>query len=268
MVHVNCPKCGQRLHLPPVQKKQGVRCAACKHEFAVSPPTQLQPLPGDHAGANTGILTKTIHAVLGAVGIGKNKGRAALSRRDHAATMTIAEAEQIVDFLHALLQDESRRVYGKYPVSLLQGWGLFQIDMAQKLHIANAFLILAGRDDAEEQFAAIIEHFDPAMLILAPEFVEDQKLDELRQLSKTFPEDSHEFRRYKYNIAPCFYDNSTLTFKDKRVAASETPSSFGDFCRSVGAGDPIYWQKIYTRIGLEYASTSPRGNEPVFVNES
>jgi hypothetical protein len=122
VVHVNCPKCDQRLHLRPVQKKQGVRCPACKHEFAVSPPSQLQPLPGGHTGESTGVLAKTIHAVLGAVGIGKNKGRAALGRRDHVATMTIPEAEQIVELLIELLQDESRMVYGSYPVSVLQGW--------------------------------------------------------------------------------------------------------------------------------------------------
>ena len=45
MTHVNCPKCGQRLHLPPIQEKQGVRCPACKHEFVVSPHSQPQPLP-------------------------------------------------------------------------------------------------------------------------------------------------------------------------------------------------------------------------------
>jgi len=44
MAHVNCPKCSKRLRLPTIQKKQGVRCPACKHEFAVSPPSQPQPV--------------------------------------------------------------------------------------------------------------------------------------------------------------------------------------------------------------------------------
>ena len=183
------------------------------------------------------------------------------------ATMTISEANQIVELLHVLFA-EGRQVYGKYPVSLLQGWDLFQIGMAQKLYIANAFLLFAKRDDSEEKFTAILEHFDPAMLIIAPEFVEDQELDELRQLSKTYSEDSHEFESRRIRMSPCFWDNSTLTFKDKRVAASETPSSFGSYCRSVGAKDSVYWQKTYTRIGLEYTSTSPRGNELVFVDKN
>ena len=45
MAHVNCPKCGRRLELPPIQEPRGVRCPACKHEFPVSPPSQPQPLP-------------------------------------------------------------------------------------------------------------------------------------------------------------------------------------------------------------------------------
>ena len=50
MAHVNCPKCGGRLHLPPIQEAQGVRCPACKHEFTVSPPNQPPPLPSNDTG--------------------------------------------------------------------------------------------------------------------------------------------------------------------------------------------------------------------------
>ena len=69
MAHVNCPKCGQRLNLPPIQETRGVRCTACKHEFAVSPPSQPQPLPGDYTGEGAGVFAKTSLAVLAALGI-------------------------------------------------------------------------------------------------------------------------------------------------------------------------------------------------------
>jgi hypothetical protein len=58
--------------------------------------------------------------------------------------------------------------------------------------------------------------------------------------------------------------DSNYAYEDKRFASLETSSSFADYCRSVGAKDPLYWQKIYTRIGLEYTAESPRGNQPVF----
>ena len=67
MAHVNCPKCGERLNLPPIQEKRGVRCPACKHEFAVSPPSQPQPLPGDYTGEGTGVFGKTSLAGIGSV---------------------------------------------------------------------------------------------------------------------------------------------------------------------------------------------------------
>jgi len=69
MAHVNCPKCGERLNLPPIQETRNVRCPACKHEFTVSPPSQPQPLPGDYTGEGTGVLTKTFLAMLAALGI-------------------------------------------------------------------------------------------------------------------------------------------------------------------------------------------------------
>jgi serine protease Do len=47
MVFMNCPKCGQNLHLEPVEKAQGIRCPACKHKFTIWPHGQSQ------AGADT-----------------------------------------------------------------------------------------------------------------------------------------------------------------------------------------------------------------------
>jgi len=52
MAHVNCPKCSKRLRLPPIQKKQGVRCPACKHEFAASPPPVGNSLPSENPTDN------------------------------------------------------------------------------------------------------------------------------------------------------------------------------------------------------------------------
>ena len=69
MAHVNCPKCGERLNLPPIQEKQRVRCSVCKHEFAVSPPSQPQPLPGDYTGEGIGVFAKISLTVLATLGI-------------------------------------------------------------------------------------------------------------------------------------------------------------------------------------------------------
>ncbi len=179
-------------------------------------------------------------------------------------TMTISEAEHILDIVRVAFLEESHRLY--HPMSTLQGYGVFQIDIAVKLRIANDFLLLAEQNDFEEQFAKRIKLYDSIPLQIVTLFVEDEKLDELKQLSKRLPADSHEYRRREREISPSPFDSSTKTLKDVRLAALETPSSFGDYCQSIGAKDSIYWQKIYTRIRLEYTPASPRGNEPIFAD--
>ena len=42
MLFLNCPKCGQNLHLEPVDKAQGIRCPACKHGFTIWPHDRSQ----------------------------------------------------------------------------------------------------------------------------------------------------------------------------------------------------------------------------------
>ena len=66
-------------------------------------------------------------------------------------------------------------------------------------------------------------------------------------------------------LAMNMVDPATMQL-DKRLASDETGSSFGDFCKSLGATEPNYWQHVYDRIGIEYTSDSPRGNRPVAIN--
>jgi hypothetical protein len=49
---------------------------------------------------------------------------------------------------------------------------------------------------------------------------------------------------------------------DSRFASLETASSFGDYCKSLGAENPNYWKHVYERIGIEYTSESPCGDLP------
>jgi hypothetical protein len=159
------------------------------------------------------------------------------------ATMTMAEAESIINILYAELQDTS---HPHHPVSALKGYDIYQICTAFKLRIANEFLLLVGRDDFEKQFADGLKHYDAGPGIVILSFVPDHQVDS-------------PFADLVFNPI----DPSTMKFKDKRLASEETGSSFGEYCKSVGPKDPIYWQKIYTRLGLEYTSRSPKGNYPV-----
>ena len=191
------------------------------------------------------------------------------------ATMTILEAEHVIDIVAAVLQDrpssngeDKRNRYWDYyhtPISALQGYDVFQIDIAIKLRIANMFLFLAGRNDFEEQFAEEIRTCRLPILPLS-NFIPDDlmaKLKQLAELSQTLPRNSPEFLKREIPVMREVTACTEWFLKDKKFLSLETSESFGDYCKSVGSQDPIYWQKIYTRIGLEYTSQSPKGNCPV-----
>ena len=157
--------------------------------------------------------------------------------------MTISEAKHILDIASAALQDTSHR---HHPISSLQGYDIFEICIALKLRIANEFLMLANRDNFEEQFAERLKLYGGIPWLIMMSFVPDEQADSVSAKGVFNP-----------------IDPASMTFKDKQLASLETESSFGDYCRFVGAKDTDYWRKIYDRIGLEYTASSPKGNVPV-----
>jgi len=151
-------------------------------------------------------------------------------------TMTFSQAQHVYDIVAESLLNARAR--GRIPVSALQGYDIFEICTAHKLQVANEFLLLAGRDDFEQRFTEGVELYDRIPLHLTMVVVPDNELD------ATVP-------------------RHVFDFQDPRFLSEETPSSFAAFCRTLGAQNPIYWQQVYTRLNLEYSSTSPRGNLPV-----
>ena len=138
-----------------------------------------------------------------------------------------------------MLRDESHR---NRLVSALRGYDIVQICTAFKLLVANEFVLYANREVfeekvGEEKFMKGLAWYESGPLnVVGPNFVADDQAD-----VALLPE-------------------SAFEFDDPRFLSQETASSFAKYCRSVGADDPHYWQKIYTRLGLEYTSTSPPGN--------
>jgi hypothetical protein len=179
-------------------------------------------------------------------------------RHKNSPTLTMSEAEEILDITSRALQDESDLHYHR--VSLLQGYDVFQIDKALKLRIANEFLYFADRDDGFERFTEGLNTYSGIPFSIPNLFVPDDQLARLEKLSP----DSPDFFKTKLAIMPSMLD-SDGNFKDSRLASLETADSFGNFCRSIGARDPNYWKKVYQRIGLEHTSTSPQGNEYCYV---
>ena len=160
--------------------------------------------------------------------------------------MTIKEAEHILTTLYDALDDT--RYQFNIPISSLKGHGITEVTTATKLRFANEFLHLSFRvADPEKRIADAIDYYHETRLLLVfSRFVPDDQVNTKCATSPYFP-----------------YDQSDVV--DAYLNSTETISSFCQYCLSVGAEDPIYWQKIYTRMGLEYTSASPRSNEPVFL---
>lgn len=170
--------------------------------------------------------------------------------------MTLAHAEHILDIVGDALQQDEGLPY--HPVSSLQGYDVFKIDTAFKLRVANDFLLFAAMGDPRGEFELEqrVNSWGSIPMLILSLFVQDAELDELRRL----PTDSSEYIHRLMSIAPSPLHEKG--FKDPRFASLETLSSFGTFCKRVGAMDPIYWQRIFTRLELTYSDNAPRGNDP------
>jgi hypothetical protein len=152
--------------------------------------------------------------------------------------MAVSEACYVVFDIVGPALVAKREGHVRKPVSAFKGYDLVQICTAFKLLVANEFLLFAGRDDFEEKFTKGVELYAPVPLNVVGNFWADDQVDAVR-------------------AKPAF------EFDDPVFLSQETPSSFAEYCRFVGADDPRYWQKIYTRLGLDYTSASPAGNQPV-----
>jgi len=167
------------------------------------------------------------------------------------APLTPETAEPILDIVAEALQQDDGLPY--HPLSSLQGYDVLQVDSALKLRIANDFLLLSlhGReaelDDIAKQWETIPFH-------VVTSFVRDDERNKL----KSVPKGSREYMGLQIKMSPHGMINDT------EFSSLEVLSSFVKFCRHVGAADSLYWQKVYTRIGLPYEKRCPQGNDPVF----
>jgi len=182
------------------------------------------------------------------------------------ATMTIIEAEHVIELVAAALDrrnDKTDKWWDTYKSrSAFQGYDFYQIDIALKLRIANAFLFFSRHPNFEEQFAKEVQFCTIPMLPLSF-FVNEEVMTKISNWvkdSETLSKESIEYLKREHELRSELFAYERWYLEDKKFLATETSESFADYCRHIGTNDPIYWQKIYTRLGLEYTSTSPRGS--------
>ena len=165
------------------------------------------------------------------------------------AVMTLAEADRIIDIVLEALQADDDIPF--HPVSRLQGYDLLQFVAAVKLRLASMSLALAETGAPSERFDEEVTFWESGPFnSFSSLFIPDIEFHKLRHL----PRDSKEY-----------YDTVMLlkcSTSDERFLELETISSFAEYCRFVDPSDPLFWEKIYDRIGLPYSGMISKGNQP------
>ncbi len=184
--------------------------------------------------------------------MGINKRLAHLRRsKTFGGFMTLKEADKIIEIVSSAFHRETRTQFHK--LSELQGYDIFDIDIALKLRTAQDYLESQRSNNGEEAFKKAVNTYEVSLMAVLSLFADDEKVDQLEQLPENSPE-------YIQTRCTMMTERTKTSHPDyERWAKLETVSSFANFCRYIGAADPLYWQKIYTHLELEYISDSPRG---------
>lgn len=156
--------------------------------------------------------------------------------------MQLSEARTIVSTVGNALQMQTSVALYK-PDSFLKGYSKTQIEHALKLLAADQFLSIGNTHD-QATFNQAIATYDSALYQIFSFFVPDHEFQEYSQL---------EFGSAAANAMRARFSDS------ERIPNVETVGSFVNFCRHIGGAGPLYWQKVYTHLGLPYdpASASP-----------
>lgn len=167
-------------------------------------------------------------------------------------SMTLDRAEQIFQTVVAATTPQPRPIVR--PLSDLGVCSFDEITIAMKLRLACEYQHCASDPSAAADFPKRVETYDVFSLGLRSAFVPDAKFAKLAQ----FRPGSEEAKMEAICLASSCRDKSDPEYQN--WLNQETIPSFANFCRHTGADDPLYWQKVYSHLGLQYGPSSPRGN--------
>lgn len=164
--------------------------------------------------------------------------------------MTLEKAQQIVEKVVAAVSLPSAPLVRR--MSELGGYSFDQIEIAIKLSVAHDYCECSAAPSASVAFRKKVAAYDAVFVSLPGSFVPDIKIDEIAHLKP----DSMEYRRAMLRLATEWKDETNPDYQ--RWLRSETITSFGNFCLHIGTRDSLYWQKVFTYLGLAYGPTTTR----------
>jgi hypothetical protein len=127
----------------------------------------------------------------------------------------------------------------------LKGFTLSEIDTAHKLILARNFQF-TGTPEGDAIFEKTVGSFGYSIGIYFLLFVDDKEFDELEKMDRS----SNDYKKQLSTSATKGANENNPEYQ--KFLQLESIESFGNFCRHVGRDDPLYWQKIYTHLGLRY----------------
>lgn len=157
--------------------------------------------------------------------------------------MTLKEAEEISR--HVTMLVASRPPNGQLRVSQLRGHRLATIRSAFALDIAKQRQV-AGNDpklrEISRAFADKSEFLVGTLFLILC----DEDVDRLERLERG----SSEFNAVHRAASLKRLDQVQL--EEQEMLSQESLDSFDNYCWSLAPNDPLYWRKVYDRLGLSY----------------
>jgi hypothetical protein len=165
--------------------------------------------------------------------------------------MTLAKAHRIVEI--SVDAFASKPTTNFCPRSALRGHSFAEISKAFSL-------VIAARRQIAEEDADLRKSCDEFAKLAAGHVawldqmvVSDASFDRLSRIPIDSPE------RKRALVDAHIASRAENQKQSDELGQAETQESFHRFCCSLDHRDPLFWQKVYTRLGLPYDESSPIG---------
>jgi len=174
--------------------------------------------------------------------------------------MNLDKAQEIVKVFSEAIQGKKTTL----PVrrkSDLKGFTIFEIDTACKLITARNYLEFTGAPEGDALFKKVVDNYGFILTGFFITFIEDEEFNELEKMDRNSTD-------YKKKLSTFGLKGANENNPEyQKFLQLETMESFANFCRHIGRDDPLYWQKIYSHLGLPYNTEYPIGLGDVDLNK-
>jgi hypothetical protein len=173
--------------------------------------------------------------------------------------MTLKEAKKISGLVTDIFAQKPKNGYLRE--SQLCGYSLFDIHHAYALVIALRRQLAAYEPNMKSEAYKYADLVAGLVVSVPAMVLPDQEVDRLTQI----PNDTNEYKRIKMGI---IVEQINRWNSNPVWGKQEAIDSFNKFCWLLDPKDTLYWQKVYTHLGLPYDSDSPKGMPDITFDDN